>query len=391
MYTLYGDGIHDDHPAIQERIDSGVCEVVLPVPKVKYVISQPLRLPSNFRLVLPRYAEICLADSANCVMVQNKVVRKPASEDGAGSPLWFYTKVWSAAPEDAACNIEIIGGIWNCNNMGQNPNPIQTRCFEPEGYTGFGMIFFNVSGLKLSSLTLKDPVNFGVTLDRVSYFTVEDITFDYNYGNPKPLNMDGIHINGNCHHGQIRNLRGACYDDLVALNADEGSGGPISHMEISHIFSEDCHSAVRMLTVRHSVEYIHISQVHGTYYQYCIGLTKYYPGETVGHFDAIVLENIYASKAERREIYCKGNSRVYPLIWVQGNCRVGCLHIRNLQRRERQVEIETVHIGKNTVVKRLVLEDIVTKHEKETGENMPLLVNLGSVERLITRDLEENM
>ena len=33
MYTLYGDGIHDDYPAIQELIDSGVCEVALPVPK----------------------------------------------------------------------------------------------------------------------------------------------------------------------------------------------------------------------------------------------------------------------------------------------------------------------------------------------------------------------
>ena len=386
MYTLYGDGIHDDHPAIQERIDSGVCEVVLPVPKVKYVISQPLRLPSDFRLVLPRYAEICLADSANCVMVQNKVERKPASEDGAGSPLWFYTKVWSAAPEDAACNIEIIGGIWNCNNMGQNPNPIQTRCFEPEGYTGFGMIFFNVSGLKLSSLTLKDPVNFGVTLDRVSYFTVEDITFDYNYGNPKPLNMDGIHINGNCHHGQIRNLRGACYDDLVALNADEGSGGPISHVDVDGIYAEDCHSAVRMLTVCYRVEDIHISHVHGTFYQYCIGLTKYYSGETVGCFDSITLEHIYASKAVRKEIYCKGNSRVYPLIWVQGNCRIGSLRISHLHRRERNVPIETLHIGKDTTVERLILENVVATNE--TGETMPPMVNHGTVGQWIVRDTE---
>ena len=33
MYNLYGDGIHDDQPAIQEMIDSGVCEVSLPAPQ----------------------------------------------------------------------------------------------------------------------------------------------------------------------------------------------------------------------------------------------------------------------------------------------------------------------------------------------------------------------
>ena len=32
QHVLYGDGIHDDQPAIQELIDSGVCEVCLPAP-----------------------------------------------------------------------------------------------------------------------------------------------------------------------------------------------------------------------------------------------------------------------------------------------------------------------------------------------------------------------
>lgn len=33
MFKLYGDGVHDDTNAIQEIIDSGICEVCLPVPK----------------------------------------------------------------------------------------------------------------------------------------------------------------------------------------------------------------------------------------------------------------------------------------------------------------------------------------------------------------------
>lgn len=36
MYTLYGDGVHDDTMAIREMLDSGICEVALPAPQVKY-------------------------------------------------------------------------------------------------------------------------------------------------------------------------------------------------------------------------------------------------------------------------------------------------------------------------------------------------------------------
>ena len=77
MYQLYGDGVHDDYPAIQEMIDSGVCEVSLPAPKKCYLISKTLLLPSNFRLVLPRFAEIKLADSSTLKFSTRKA-RQPS-------------------------------------------------------------------------------------------------------------------------------------------------------------------------------------------------------------------------------------------------------------------------------------------------------------------------
>ena len=58
-------------------------------------------------------------------------------------------------------------------------------------------------------------------------------------------------MNGSCHFGVVRNLRGACRDDLVALNADEGSGGPVTDIMIDGVFAEDCHSAVRLLSVKY--------------------------------------------------------------------------------------------------------------------------------------------
>ncbi len=57
-------------------------------------------------------------------------------------------------------------------------------------------------------MLFKDPVTFSITLDIVSYFTVDNIIFDFNYGNPLATNMDGIHLNGNCHFGEILNLKG---------------------------------------------------------------------------------------------------------------------------------------------------------------------------------------
>ncbi len=389
-YTLYGDGIHDDYPAIQELIDSGKCEVSLPAPKVRYMISKTLTIPSYFKLTLPRYAEIKLMDGANCFMVSNKLVAKfelrlPDWVDDEARQAWNFVNDYS--PEDADCchDFEIEGGIWNFNNKNQRENPIWTHLYDEENYKGYGMFFYNVKNFRLSNMTLKDPVNFAVTIDRASYFTVENIDFDFNYGNPTAVNMDGIHLDGNCHFGYIRNLKGRCFDDLVALNAREGSTGPITNIEIDGIYAEDCHSAVRLLSVAEKVEKIHISNVYGTYYQYCIALSKFFPGKTEQGYDMISIDHIYASKAERRSIYWKDGSYVFPLIWVQNDSLVKNLSIECVHRREYNIPIETVHVGEDTPVENLILRDITV--ENHTGEPFPVFRNWGKVKHLHLEDI----
>ncbi|MBQ1259293.1 MAG: hypothetical protein IIX97_04215 [Clostridia bacterium] len=380
---IYGDGIHDDTLGIQELIDSGVCEVSLPAPKKFYIISKPLELPSNFRLVLPRFAEIRLAKGSNCLMLKNKTTKREDHVPRVG--LW--EQLLSYSPDHPCENIEVRGGIWNFNNLEQLPNPIQTKNFGDGDYCGFGFLFYNVKGLVISSLTLKDPVNFAVTLDTVSYFTVEDIIFDFNYGNPLACNMDGIHIDGNCHFGHIRNLKGACYDDLVALNADEGTNGPISHIDINGIYAEDCHSALRMLTVQNKVSHVHVSNVHGTYFQYCIGLTKYFKGETKGEYDSITLDNIYASKAKRLPVYNKKpTSYVYPLIYIEEDTRIKNIKISDLHRREELIPIPTVFIGEESRIDSLILENITTENLTEDPQ-MPVLDNRGKIGRLYASNI----
>ena len=383
---LYGDGVHDDYPAIQELLDSGKCEVILPPPAVRYLVSASLEIPSGVRLVLPRYSEIKLADGANCPLLKNKTVSVPNYVNKGD--IWDVILCNSMAEEHGVHDFEVCGGIWNFNNRGQAENPLWAEWHGgdiPEGYSGFGMLFANVKRFKLSNMTLKDPVNFAVTLDTASWFTVEDITFDFNYGHPTAVNMDGIHVNGHCHYGTIRNLKGACYDDLVALNADEGTDGPITNMAICGLYATDCHSAVRLLTVKNPVENIHISDVYGTYYQYGIGLTKFYPGETTGHYDAITLDNLYISKAERLDVYCKQGMYEFPLIYIQEETVVKHVAVHTLHRREYVTPIETVYVGEKAQVDRLILENVT--QENHTSGEMPLLVNNGTIAHLTLRDV----
>ena len=397
QYTLYGDGIHDDTDAIQERIDSGACEVCLPPPKICYLISRPLVIPSNFKLKLPRFAEIKLADHSNCFMIQNKAVKKPAPRlreelGDASKALWRFYDLLSPDKEDTCHDFEIEGGIWNFNNMNQRPNPIYTRCFEEDGYLGHVMFFYNVQNFRLSNLTVKDPANYAVMIDTGSYFTIENIVFDFNFGNPIAGNMDGIHLNGNCHYGVIRNLQGACYDDLVALNAHEGSAGDITHIAIDGVFAENCHSAIRLLTVHHRVSHISIANVFGTYYQYCIGFTKFYPGTTTGCFDAITLENIHASKSPRlpiQEVHM-GRHKDYhfPFIWFQADTHTKEVSIHHLHRREYVNPIDTVRVEKGARVDCLRIDGFTV--ENHTESYCPKLANYGEIGRLFAPDLSKS-
>lgn len=387
-YKLYGDGIHDDYLAIQEMINEGMCEVSLPVPEKNYLITKTLVIPSGMKLKLPRFAEIKLADGSNCLMVTNKMVQKPQKRladfiKRAERELWYFVDEFSPEEDDACCDFEIEGGIWNFNNKNQDPNPIQTQKYDDRHFLGHIMLFYNVRNFKLSNMTLKDPSNYAVMIDRGTYFTIENIDFDFNEGNPYSVNMDGIHLNGNCHYGVVRNLKGASYDDLVALNAYEGSAGDITNIEIDGLFAEKCHSAVRLLTVQQKIEHITISNVFGTYYQYCIGFTKHYPGENTGYFDAIELENIHASKAHRlsvQQAHMEDVNYHFPFIWVQAEAKVKNVSINCLRRKEYENPSATVQIDENAIVDNLYMNNFSV--ENHTDAEMPMLVNYGKIKNL---------
>ena len=124
-----------------------------------------------------------------------------------------------------------MGGVWDMANLDQSPNPQQlARCTPPRKggippkhengfFFGMAMRFSHVEELTVKGLTIRNPTSYGLALCRTSCFLVDDLAFDYTTCNPIFLNMDGVHLDGWCHHGKISNLRGTCFDDIVIRDA----------------------------------------------------------------------------------------------------------------------------------------------------------------------------
>lgn len=377
-YTLYGDGLHDDQPAIQQMLDSGVCEVTLPPPQKCYVIGKTLKIHGGQCLRLPAFALIRLADGADCSMVED--------DD------------FSAWKE----NICIEGGIWDMNHANQSPNPYHfagkdgKKFFEkgaevgwnpsestvlPAIYTGFCMRFCRVRGLRVENIVLRNPVTYGMQVAYCEDFTFRAIRFDYTEGSPKLWNMDGIHIEGHCKNGLVSDLKGACHDDLVAITADDGLYGPIENIVVDGLFAEHCHSAVRLLSHGLPVKNVTIRNVFGSFYTYCVGLTKYHAGETRGVMKNICIENVSAAASKGTEDVWGGN---FPFIWVEKGLDVEDLRISRVVREEKTYPTPMLKIDEGASVKGLWLSDL---HQKSLLEGKIEQTMIGGEDCIYRNDM----
>ncbi len=358
---LYGDGIHDDYLAIQEMLDSKVCEVALPAPKVNYSISKTLKIHGGQTLRLPRTAVIKLIDGSNCTMIEDcdfKVGKE---------------------------NICIDGGIWDYNNLGQDPNPyhfpnkngisftdrLKKVNLKSMGemsklpyllsdiYLGYCMRFCNIKNLIVKNLTIKNPVCYGIQIACVKDFFIENIYFDYQVGNPKLWNMDGIHVEGNCYNGIIKNLHGDCHDDYVALTADDGLYGTIENIVVDGIYSTHSHSAVRILSHGLHVDNVVIRNIFGKYYTYCVGITKYHNDVNRGKINNVYIENVFASSCEGTKDVAGGN---FPFIWVENGLDVNNLNIKNIVREEYVYSKPTIRIDEDVNIDVLNVANIILKN-----------------------------
>ncbi|MEI8245738.1 MAG: hypothetical protein WCI51_07905 [Lentisphaerota bacterium] len=329
---IAGNGINDDAPGIQALLDSGAGEVRLPKPKVCYLIGNTLRINSNQTLKIDRDAVIKLKPHAAKPMLSN------------------------SSHEKGNENISVEGGIWNMDNLNQPLTEYQkTRNwkhpYEETSYIGILMRFDNVKNLRLASLTLKDPVTFGMQLGRLRQFTIEDIVFDYNL---KRSNMDGVHLNGDCRKGFIRNLTGATNDDMLALNADDGTlfemtRGPIEDISVDGLFAENGYTAVRLLSAGSPIRRIKISGIFGTYRVNVVSFTnhKVHPGEA-STFDDVTIDGVFASKT--------GDEKSSP-IWIASPAKISSLTIRDYHRIETAVPVPDILIDPQCRIENLNISD----------------------------------
>ena len=255
-FGALGNGLHDDRTAIQSALDSGADEIL--IPQGIYNVSDTLRVHSNTVIIADKNA---------------KIVMKSSTRRKRGDFLL------SNADVDAGnVNICIRGGIWDGDN--QAPENAKPDLMDKNGYSGAVLNFVNLHGLRLENMVISNSVTYYVRMSKVHDFTIDGIDFVSDHFG---ANQDGIHVGGGVKHGTIRNVRalsfGQTNDDMIALNADDSIErvenldlvrDAIEDLEIENIFTESCHTIIRMLSVTAPIRNVRIKNVYGGFRCYAV-------------------------------------------------------------------------------------------------------------------------
>ena len=252
--------ITDSTARIQQELDSE--KKIIELKEDLYLISATLKIHSGQTLIAGKNTRFLLAPGSSCPLITN---------DGTDDR-----------------DICIEGGIWDYDNTKQAPNHWfgTDRLWTAEKYEesvphGWVMKFRCVKGLTLRNMIIRNPASFSAALSDIDGFLVENIHFEQTTWNPEPLCMDGIHVNGNCHHGIIRNLTGKTYDDMVALNADDSwecsdSRGPITDILIENVTGDASYRFMRLQAIDSTVENIRIRNIRGSFGSTGVLLSLFY-------------------------------------------------------------------------------------------------------------------
>ncbi|MBQ8751725.1 MAG: endopolygalacturonase [Clostridia bacterium] len=251
-----GDGVRDDYAAFQAALDSGAEEIVIPAGV--YPISETLRVASHTAILADRGAKIVMQSATRRQRNQFLLSNKDVTTGNA--------------------DIRIVGGVWDGNSGA--PENAKSDLFDENGYSGVLLNFVNVEGLTLRDMVLANSVTYYVRLCRVHRFAIENIDFVCDrFG----ANQDGLHFGGDVRHGTVKNIRALSYgqtnDDMVALNADDCiervenrdlCRNVIEDITFENIYTENCHTIIRMLSVTAPIRHIRFKNVYGGFRCYAV-------------------------------------------------------------------------------------------------------------------------
>lgn len=355
LFASLVEAMADDAILLQSLLDSGRGRVEFP--EGTFVVSKSLVITSDVHLVCSPRTLIRLANDANCPILRNQ-----GSEPGG------FDK-----------NIMVEGGVWDGNNVRQKRGAFRFPNMPGGGDINQLMVFAGVTNLTLRGMILKDPDSYCIELTDVVGFVIEDVTFDCNDKTP---NQDGLHIDGYASDGYIRNIKGHTNDDLVALNSDEGNWrsavNDISNIVIDGIYGgDDGYTAVRLLSRNAHINNVVIRNVYGRFKYNGVSFThwafeEHRPG--MGHFDNIVIENMFASNC------CKTNNGDWGMVYFQDMVEsVGHVTVRNLRRVDASDcfnGTSTIRIGKGVKIDTLLLDNV----EQKLPDEKPLVDRASSAE-----------
>ena len=345
-FGAIGDGVTDDFAAFQRALSSGARRVL--VPFGVYLISETLRIFSNTSLECDRCARIVMKRSKRCARGDFLL-----TSDEGGSE-----------------NVAVIGGIWD--GQSRLPEHDKPDLFDKNGYSGALLNFVGVRGLKLSGLVAANSTTYYIRLCRVENFEVSDVDLisdDFGY------NQDGVHLGGGVRHGVIRNIRaltrGQTNDDMVALNADDSVErvenldlvrDDIEDVLIENIYTESCHTIIRMLSVTAAIRNVKMKNIHGGYRCYAINgdgarycktplfTEEEYP-DGVGRIENIEIDGFTCYRAEREPDQKCSGMPTECAIKMESNCKNFVIRgFNKLDGAERDAALAMAKVGKSRVI-----------------------------------------
>ena len=197
-FGALGNGIQNESPFLQKALEAAV-NGILTIPDGTYRIVETLKIPSNVEIRASGSARLFHCGSApkkrGDFLISNRNV------------------------DTGNENISINGGVWEGNFDGVN-NTKNPDLFAEDAWSGSMINFQRVRNLRLENMTLVNSIVYFVRMGDVEDFHIENIRF----GSEKlAFNQDGLHFQGGCRNGVVRNIRaynGQTNDDLIARHGN---------------------------------------------------------------------------------------------------------------------------------------------------------------------------